>query len=310
MNFIMQNMSLIIFSILIVLGIIYLFLFMRDFLAHRHNLEPETKLGPTLTIGFTTNFLDAMGIGNFATITALMKIFKQCRDKHIPGILNVGLTIPVILEGIIFIKEVKVEPITLFTMMTSAAVGAYIGAGIISKFSEQKIRLVVGAALLITALLMVLGLVGLIPAGGEAIGLSGWKLAVAVICNFVLGALMTAGIGLYAPCMALIYFMGMNPLVAFPLMMGSSAVLMPVASVRFIKSGAYNRKAAMTIMLSGIVGVIIATQLVISLPMMALRILVLCVVIYTSASMLYSYQKGKKTKIADEESLEEQAQNC
>lgn len=294
MDFLMRNMTMIIFSILLVLGVVYLFLFLRDFMAHRNALEPETKWGPTLVIGFTTNFVDAMGIGSFATITALVKIFKQCRDKHIPGILNVGLTIPVIVEGMIFIKEVEVQPLTLFSMLISAAVGAYIGAGIISKFSEQRIRLVVGIALMVTALLMVLGLLDLIPAGGEATGLTGWKLAVAVGCNFILGALMTAGIGLYAPCMALVYFMGMNPLIAFPLMMGSSAVLMPVASVRFIKEGTYNRKAAMAIMLSGIAGVVIATQLVIGLPIFALRILVLCVVVYTSLSMLHSYQKGKK----------------
>ena len=60
---------------------------------------------------------------------------------------------------------------------------------------------------------------------------------------FVLGVLMTAGIGLYAPCMALVYFLGMSPAVAFPIMMGSCAFLMPVASSKFILEGAYNRKA-------------------------------------------------------------------
>ncbi len=293
MDFIMSHMTMIVFSILFVLGVVFLVLFLRDYWIHRHALETETKWGTTCTIGFTTNFIDAMGIGSFAPITALVKIFKQCRDKHIPGVLNVGLTIPVIVEGMIFIKEVEVQPLTLFSMLLAAAVGAYIGAGIVSKFSEQRIRLIVGVALMITAVMMILGMANLIPAGGTATGLAGWKLIVAVGCNFILGALMTAGIGLYAPCMALVYFMGMNPLIAFPLMMGSSAVLMPVASVRFIKEGTYNRKAAMAIMVSGIAGVVIATQLVIGLPMEALRILVLCVVVYTSLSMLYSYHKGK-----------------
>ena len=34
--------------------------------------------------------------------------------------------------------------------------------------------------------------------------------------NFLFGALMNVGIGLFAPCMTLVYLLGMNPLVAFP----------------------------------------------------------------------------------------------
>lgn len=293
MDFIINNMSTIIFSIFLVLGLIYLFLFMKDFLSHRKNLEKETKWGPMMGIGFVTNFFDALGIGSFATITASVKVFKQVRDKHIPGILNVGLTIPVIAEAMIFIKKVEVQPLTLFGMLASAAIGAYIGAGIISRFSEQRIRLVIGVALLGTAVFMILGLVGLMPVGGTATGLSGGKLVIAIACNFVLGALMTAGIGMYASCMALIYFLGMNPLISFPIMMGSSAVLMPVASFRFIKEGTYNRKAAMAIMISGLAGIFIATHLVTSMPMDLLRILVVVVVLYTSFMMLRSFYKAK-----------------
>ena len=53
--------------------------------------------------------------------------------------------------------------------------------------------------------------------------------------NFVLGALMTLGIGLYAPCMILVALLGMNDATAFPIMMGSCAFLMPAASVRFVR---------------------------------------------------------------------------
>lgn len=297
MDYISDNMTIIIFGILIILGLFYSVLFFRDYLRHKSDMEPETKWGPTLGIGMTMNVLDTMGIGSFATITALMRMFKQCRDKHIPGILNVGLTIPVILEALIYIKRVEVQPVTLFGMLAAATLGAYVGAGIIARFSEQKIRLVMGIALCVTAIFMILGMAGLIPVGGSATGLAGAKLAVAIGCNFVLGALMTAGIGMYAPCMALVYFMGMNPLVAFPIMMGSAAMLMPVASVRFIREGAYNRKATMAIMISGVVGVLIGTALVISMPMDALRVLVVLVVLYTAISMLRSFQKGRRVEV-------------
>ena len=55
---------------------------------------------------------------------------------------------------------------------------------------------------------------------------------------------MTLGIGLYAPCMILVALLGMNPRVAFPIMMGSCAFLMPIGSLRFIAKGSYSLKAA------------------------------------------------------------------
>jgi uncharacterized membrane protein YfcA len=282
-----------IFVILIVLLAGFAFVFIKDFLANKDKLEPDTGWVTSSAIGFTTNFFDTLGIGSFAPTTALLKFFKQCQDKMIPGVLNVGCCIPVITEAIIFIDKVAVEPITLFSMLFASAVGAYFGAGIVSHFSEQKIRLVMGVALIITAFLMLAGIQGWMPAGGEAIGLTGGKLVFGIVANFILGALMTAGIGLYAPCMALVYLMGMSPLVAFPLMMGSCAVLMPVASYRFIKEKAYNRKASMAITVLGVIGVFIAAYIVTSLPLGTLRWLVIAVVLYTALAMLNSYRKAK-----------------
>jgi hypothetical protein len=91
-----------------------------------------------------------------------------------------------------------------------------------------------GAALLVAAALFALKNLGIAPGGGEALELHGAWLAVAVAGNFVLGALMSLGIGLYAPCMIMVSLLGMNPLAAFPIMMGSCAFLMPVGSLRFV----------------------------------------------------------------------------
>jgi uncharacterized membrane protein YfcA len=133
-----------------------------------------------------------------------------------------------------------------------------------------------------------------IKGGGSDIGLSGYKLCIAVIMNFILGALMTAGIGLYAPCMALVFALGLSPQVAFPIMMGSCAFLMPPASIQFIKKGAYNRKAALGMALPSIIAVLIAALVVKSLPLDTLRWVVLFVIVYTSIVMLKSAFKKEK----------------
>ncbi len=237
-------------------------------------------------IGFLTNFLDTLGIGSFAPTTALLRIFRQINDRVLPGTLNVSCTIPVIAEAFLFIKGVDVEPVTLVGMLLSATIGSYVGAGIVSKLPTKKVQLTMGIALIATAIIMLLQRFGMFPSGGTAIGLSGAKLIFAIAANFVLGALMTAGIGLYAPCMALVYLLGMSAKVAFPIMMGSCAFLMPVASMKFIKEGAYSRKSSLAIMIGGIIGVYIAYSFVKSLDLNLLNILVLAVVLYTAITLL------------------------
>ena len=284
-------MILAIWIALIILAIIYAVALIKDITKHKSVLE-NISVVKTAIIGFVVNFFDTLGIGSFAPQTALLKFTKQTEDRLIPGTLNVSNTIPVLIQALIFIKIVEVEVITLITMLLSATAGAILGAGIVSKLSVRKIQLTMGFALLVTAFFMLSGQMEWIQGGGEAIGLTGWKLAVAIGANFVLGAFMTAGIGMYAPCMALIYGLGMSPLVAFPIMMGSCAFLMPPASVKFIKEGAYNRKASLAMIIPGIIAVLIAAFFVKSLPLNTLRWVVIGVVLYTSFIMLKSAKQG------------------
>ena len=242
----------------------------------------------TALIGFVVNFFDVLGIGAFAPQTALLKFTKQTEDRVLPGTLNVSNTIPVLIQALIFIQIVEVESITLISMLLSAAAGAILGAGIVAKLPVRKIQLTMGFALLVTAFFMLSGQMSWIQGGGEAIGLTGLKLALAIGANFILGAFMTVGIGLYAPCMALVYALGMSPLVAFPIMMGSCAFLMPPASAKFIKEGAYNRKASVSMAIPGIIAALIAAFLVKSLPLNTLRWVVIVVIIYTSLVMFKS----------------------
>ena len=278
----------------IILGILtfwFSITFVMDFLKHKDNLEKVSWLKTGL-IGFFVNFIDVLGIGAFAPQTALLKFTGQTEDKLLPGTLNVANTIPVLIQAIIFITVIKVEPITLITMLLSAAVGAVWGAGIVSRLKVDHVRLIMGIALIITAGFMVAVNMEWIKGGGIAIGLSGYKLIFAVAVNFLLGALMTAGIGLYAPCMAMVFSLGLSPQVAFPIMMGSCAFLMPPASIKFIKEGAYNRKAAFSMAIPGIFAVFIAAFIVKSLPLESLRWLVIVVILYTAILLLRAFKRS------------------
>lgn len=245
-------------------------------------------------IGMVANFFDTLGIGSFAIETSLFKNLKMVEDKKLPGTLNVANTIPTMTEALIFMTVIKVDAVTLFSMLAAAVLGAVVGAKIVSRFNEKTIQVAMGVSLVVVALLMLAGLLNLYPVGGDAAGLTGIKLVIGIIGNFVFGALMTVGIGLYAPCMALVFALGMGPKVAFPIMMGSCALLMPFSSYQFIKSGAYSSKASVSIAVLGTVGVLIAAYIVKSLPLNILKWVVTCVIIYTSSMMFKSARRSSK----------------
>jgi len=238
-----------------------------------------------LLLGFITNFFDTLGIGSFATTTAAFRARRLVSDELIPGTLNLGHTPPTIVQAIIYITVIAVDRVTLALLIAASVVGAWLGAGIVSGWEKRRVQRGMAMALLVTAVFIVLRMSGIFPGGGDALGLRGVPLVAGVLGNAVLGALMTLGIGLYAPCMAMVSLLGMNPTTAFPIMMGSCAFLMPVASIRFLEARRYDRAAAIGLALGGIPGVLLAAFLVKSLPLDAVRVLVVFVIGYTAATL-------------------------
>jgi uncharacterized membrane protein YfcA len=246
---------------------------------------PAPLLG---AIGFVVNFFDTLGIGSFATTTSTFKLLRAVPDRLIPGTLNVGLAVPTFVEALIYISIVKVEMRTLVLMIAAAVIGAWLGAGVVAGWPRRNIQIGMGIALLLATALMLGTQLQLFPLGGDALGVLGVRLAIALVANFALGALMTLGIGLYAPCMILVSLLGMDPKAAFPIMMGSCAFLMPVGSIRFIQKQSYAPRASFWLALAGIPGVLLAAFVVTSLPLKYVRWLVVIVVLYAAVAMLRS----------------------
>ncbi len=254
--------------------------------------KERAQPGPmALAIGFVTNFFDTLGIGSFAPTTSIWKLKGIVRDEKIPGTLNVGHAIPTITQAFIFIAIVQVEMTTLIGMIAASVLGAWLGAGVVSAWPRRTVQVGMGLALLAAASFFAMTNLGLFPAGGDALGLSSPLLWAGLIGNFALGALMTLGIGLYAPCMILVALLGMNPRAAFPIMMGSCAFLMPIGGLRFVARGSYSLRAALGLTIGGIPAVLLAAFVVKSLPLTALRWLIFAVVLYTAVAMLLSARR-------------------
>jgi uncharacterized membrane protein YfcA len=281
-------MKIFLLSVLSVSALIFAFFYLRDVYQKRKTFDKGSWL-PLTGVGFVTNFFDTLGIGSFAPTTSFYKFTKLVDDRVIPGTLNIGHCLPVVAQALIYIKGVEVEAVTLISIMLAATLGAIIGAGVVCKLPVNKIRIGLGASLLLVAIAMITK--NLFQSEVGAMGLTSWKLIAAIAVSFVFGALQTIGIGFYAPCMALIFVLGMNTRSAFPIMSGSCALLMPWASLKFIKEGAYDAKAAIGLTSLGIVGVLIAAYIVKTIPLEILTWVVVVVILYTSVMMFRSAKK-------------------
>ena len=240
-----------------------------------------------LFLGMATNFFDTLGIGSFAPTASVFKFRHMVPDEKIPGTLNVGHALPTLLEAFLFIVIVKVDILTLVLLMghrlpelglaqACGALAAPLGAG-------RHGNRAAGGGVLFPDVQP-----EFVPGRRHRAHPSALALWAGVIGSLMLGAFMTLGIGLYAPCMILVSLLGMDPKAAFPIMMGSCAFLMPVASARFIQAGSYSPRVALGLALGGLPGVLIAALIVKSLPLTAVRWLVVVAVIYAAITMLRS----------------------
>ncbi|MHC6181322.1 sulfite exporter TauE/SafE family protein [Clostridium sp. JNZ X4-2] len=279
----------ILMALLIICVLYFLVVFFKDYISKVKNKSLDnSKFSTFAASGFVVNFFDTLGIGSFAIFTAILKNFKLTEDRTIPGTLNVSCAIPVIVEAMVFINVIKVEPVTLISMIVAATLGAVLGAGFVARLDERKIEIGMGTALLVVAFIMFAGQVNIMPSGGNSTGLTGIRLIIGLIGNFIFGAFMTLGIGIYAPCMALIFTLGMSPKIAFPVMMGSCAFLEVAASVKFVKTGAYDARVPLPVIIFGSIGVLIAAYVVKSLPLSILKWVVIGIIVYTSVIMFKS----------------------
>ena len=181
----------------------------------------KKNLISTIIIGIVANFFDTLGIGSFAPSTTAFKLTKSVDDVLIPGTLNVGDTVPVCIEAFLFFGFVDMDLLTLVSMIVASIAGAYLAAGVVSKFNRRKVRYAMFVAMFILATVMLCKVLGVGPFGevGTDLGLRGVKLIIAIVVNFILGGLMSIGVGLYAPCMALCVLLGLDTGCAFPAMM-------------------------------------------------------------------------------------------
>lgn len=248
--------------------------------------QPATPSLEGAAMSAVTSFFDTLGIGCFAPTTAYLKFRRLVPDDLIPATMISGYALAAATEGFVFITAVQVDPLLLGLSITASVLGAVLGVSIAARLPVTPIRLAMGIGLLVAAITFALSNLGLMPHGGAATSLPPGPFALVVAMSFALGVLMNLGIGNFAPTLILISLLGMNPRAAFPIMMGSAALLMVTSGACIVSARPVSLPLVLGMALGGVPAVLIAAFIVRALPLDWLRWGVVVVVTYAGAVML------------------------
>lgn len=293
----MDNQTLlnVILTLIVLINGYFVIVFIRDVM--RHRAETAKEPANALALPFTSSgifFLSTFGISDFAISSALYPKLKWLPIKKLPGTLNTQCVVPVAVMALAYISSIEVEVQTLLVCIVAQILGAYLGPRFVVRLPARTIKIFIAVGLTVAAIFILLGKFGLMPSGGEAVGLSGGKLVIAALLLFCYGALNNIGIGSYALTMVTVYALGLNPAVAFPIMMGAATFSIPVASTQFIKFDEYSRKITLFTSTFGVLGVLLAVFFVKSLDVDMLKWLVVAILLYSAVSMFLSLKEKQE----------------
>jgi uncharacterized membrane protein YfcA len=291
----------IIVSVLAAVGIAF-----AAFLVRAASVAGQLKLRvePTI-VGTFANFFDTLGIGSFAPTLAWMRFRRMVPDQRIPMTMLAGYTPPVFIQSIIFLilLGISVDLVLLLASAVAITAGAVIGAPIAARSPVRTVQLIVAGALLMAALFYSLSNLGLMPVGGNATGLPMPLTIIAVAASFIFGVLLNFGVGNYAPTLAMLSLMGMNPRLAFPIMAFGAALAGAAASSRLVKLADLDLRIVISLAVGSVPGVLVAAFIVKEMPLTMLRWLVVVVVTYAAISLLFT--ASRKPAPRPEELLEQ-----
>ena len=282
----------ILLSLIVIVNGYFLFVFVKDLISHKEAFKEEKGNMKALPFtSFIMFFLSTFGISDFAIGTVLYPKLGWTSMKKLPGTLNTQCVIPVAVMALSYISSVEVGIKTLAVCIIAQVIGAYVGPKFVVKLPEDTIKKFVGFGLIVAAFLIFAGQMEWIPSNGVSKELYGGKLILAAVLLFTYGALNNIGIGSFALTMVTVYLLGMDPIAAFPIMMGACTFSVPTGSVQFVKLDQYSRKITLFTSTFGVLGVLVAVFLVKSLDTYLLKWLVIFVLIYSSYTMLVEQKK-------------------
>lgn len=279
----------IILALIVLINGLFVYNFVKDLKNNQQALWAENGNPYVIAFSqFVIYFLSTFGISDFAIGASLYPKMNWVPAKKLPGTLNTACVIPVATMALAYITSIEVSLATLIVAIGSQVLGAFLSPRFVVKLPEKTIKICVIIGLLVAGALILFGKLGWMPSGGTATGLEGSKLILLGVLSFIFGALNNIGVGSYPLTMATVYALGLDPKIAFPIMMGACTFSVPVGSMEFIKLDSYSRKITLFSATTGVIGVLIAVFVVKGLNVEMLQWLVVVVILYSALSLMLS----------------------
>lgn len=287
----------VILAVIVLINMYYAVILFKD---QKENFSAmmEEKGSPIFysILGFISMFLSTLSISDYAINTLVYRYTKTVDDEKIPPTLNTESTIPCMVMALCYITSVDCDVTTLIVLIIAQTLGSILSPRIVAKLPADTIRWFMGIGLLVAAGMICGNQLGVFAGSGNATGLTGVKLVIAAVSMFLLGAFNNIGIGAFAPTTAIVYALGVSPLVAFPIMMGACSCSLAVGSAEFVKLKDYARKPTFFFLIPGVLGVLCAAYVATHIDLYYLKWIVFVVVLYAAYDLIS--KQIKKTKKA------------
>lgn len=236
---------------------------------------------------------DTLGMGSFAVNIALAELLGTFHDEELPAMNNGAQVIPGVIESIFFMQLIDVDLVTLVTLVGGTCLGGLIGGSVVSRLSKQSIRLSMMCCFTLVIGLLLCRQFHIFPIGGELIALHSWKLVVGFFGMVLCGMLTSVGIGLFVMVQAVLFLLGVSPMVAFPIMTTAGAMQQPLTTLAFLKHDKIPLKKTLILSMGGCLGVLLAVMLFHHMTITWLHSLLLVIITYNLFAISRTYWRSK-----------------
>lgn len=283
----------------IIFGILFLTLSVTGYMGYQLRRQPAVRISRKdgfrlIGSGIVAFISDTLGMGSFAVNIALAKIFGTFSDEELPAMNNGAQLIPGAIESLFFMKFDEVDLTTLVVLVLGTCIGGLLGGGIVARMGKQTVRIAMMICFSFIICLLASNELGILPVGGTAIALHSWKLWVGFFGVILCGALTSVGIGLFAMVQAVLFLLGVSPLVAFPIMMTAGAMQQPLTTFMFLRhSKNLPLKRILWLSIGGCIGVAITLPIFQYLTVSWLHSLLIVILCFNLTAISRTYLRNR-----------------
>jgi len=284
-------------ALIVIMHVFSTAILVRDLRAHWPSfLNEPGRLLLQAPASFVLFFLSGLGISEYAICTALYNKTGWAEPRKLPGTLNTQSALPVMVFAIAYLSNVELDIKTLLPLLAANVLGAFLSPKLAMGLPLRRVRQVLACGLLFAGCAILASKLDLMQLGGLATSLHGYKLVIGLVCYFIIGALKAMGVPGFPLFMSVTFFLGLHPLVSYPLMMGGGALAAPLVLIRYVKLDGYMRKMTLLGATAGVIGGFIAVFIVKSLDIDFLQWLVVAVVFYAATDILLTLRRERRAE--------------